>query len=1134
MNIHDLLPLELRCESRINPLGIDIHAPRLSWCLRSNSRAQMQAACQILVASTTHLLNEDTGDLWDSGRVASDESAGVEYAGVPLSAHQRCFWKVRIWNQDNVCSPWSDIANWTMGLLHEQGWDAHWITLPANENPADIATVPDDCETSISPWLRKSFTLDSEPDRALIYVNAAGYFELYINGCKVSSDVLSPAVSVLQKRTWVLTYDVRSFLQSGQNTLGLWLGRGWNAESVQGNVDDRPKVRIQGHFESGDTIRTLRSDATWKCRPSPYVTLGPWNWNAFGGERYDARLENPDWCHPRLDDADWSSVEVLPNLNIPATAQICPVNRIGKRIPAIRCTSLAEGYHELDFGTNLSGWLCMKMPQLEKGHLVKFHYADWRYASAAPEDELTPAGIVKSSCSDVLFPDANGGSVRYQVFNQTDEFVAGGGDGETFCGKFNYHGFRFVIVEGLPGNPGPLSATAELIESDLETTGKFACSNQLVNRIHELNLWTVRCLNLGGYIVDCPHRERLGYGDGQVSIQTAVMNWRMDTFYAKWLQDWLDTQNPNGALPFSTPLHPPVAGGETAFGREGPPAWGGTMPVLAWSCALYYGDQTALKKAYAPMALFMERLESHTVDGILRGYGDRWQRLGDWVPPGGGLDEPDNWPSQPANDLFNNCYRLYLWELQAKSADALSYAEEALKIRKRNDSLRLLIHETFYDPQQQCYVNEEQASMVMPLLTGVVPESLRPLLLDKLEYSITQKRNGHLDTGMLGTHFFIQLLSEIGREDLLYAMVNQCSYPSWGYMLSQGATTMWEQWNGYWSRIHSCFTSIAGWFHAGLAGIQPDPAAPGFKKIIIRPAVVGDLEWVRCRHRCNYGTIESNWCRSKDRLEMGIVIPPNITATIYLPTNDLGKVTESGIAMTEIPSIRVLGYAAGRAVVETGSGRYFFSMPHDLIPKANFVRVLENGGSSTLVFYGTSLTAEPWSAWVPMLEGELKKRFPGQAAIHNQATGCMASNYGIENLNDKVLKLNPDVVFIEYAINDAWKGSGISSVDEAKANWEEMINRILQYNRDCEVILMIMNPPVNGMQERVNYEGYCRMVQSLARERGLLLIDHTPAWQDIENNTALKNRYIPDNIHPNAIASREVTLPVILKGLELS
>jgi len=265
-----------------------------------------------------------------------------------------------------------------------------------------------------------------------------------------------------------------------------------------------------------------------------------------------------------------------------------------------------------------------------------------------------------------------------------------------------------------------------------------------------------------------------------------------------------------------------------------------------------------------------------------------------------------------------------LWELQAKSADALGSAEEVLKIRKRNDSLRLLIHETFYDPRQQCYVNEEQSSLVMPLLTRVVPESLRPLLLEKLEDSLTKKRNGHLDTGMLGTHFLIQLLSETGREDLLYAIVNQCSYPSWGYMLSQGATTMWEQWNGYWSRIHSCFTSIAGWFHAGLAGIQPDPAAPGFKKIIIRPAMVGDLEWVRCRHRCNYGTIESNWRRYEDRLELEIVIPPNTSATVYLPATDIRNITESGIALAEVPSIRRVGHEAGHTVIEMGSGRYFF------------------------------------------------------------------------------------------------------------------------------------------------------------------------------------------------------------------
>jgi alpha-L-rhamnosidase len=502
----------------------------------------------------------------------------------------------------------------------------------------------------------------------------------------------------------------------------------------------------------------------------------------------------------------------------------------------------------------------------------------------------------------------------------------GGGLDETFCSKFNYHGFQYVVIEGLPHNPGPDCATAELIESDLESTGEFACSNELFNRIHALNLWTIRCLNLGGYIVDCPHRERLGYGDGQVSIQTSVMNWRMDTFYAKWLQDWMDTQNPgDGALPFSTPYHPPATGGETEFGREGPPAWGGTLPVLAWSCALYYGDRATLTKAYAPMRHFLDRQESHTVDDILRGYGDEWQRLGDWVPPGGGLDNRDGWPCEAANDLFNNCYRLYLWELLAKTAEMLGHLGEAQTIRQRNDRLRPLVHDVFFDAHQQCYVNGDQASLVMPLMAGVVPDELRPVLLGKLESSLLARCEGRLDTGMLGTHFLIQYLNETGRDDLLYGVVNHTSYPGWGYMLAQGATTIWEQWNGYWSRIHSCFTSVAGWFHAGLAGIQPEVGAPGFTRVVIRPAMVGDLSWVRCSHRCNYGTIVSNWRRADDRVTLEIEIPPNTAATVYVPTNDISSVTEGGVPLDNAVDVRLVRTEPGRVVCEIGSGHYVFA-----------------------------------------------------------------------------------------------------------------------------------------------------------------------------------------------------------------
>ncbi|MCY3018335.1 MAG: family 78 glycoside hydrolase catalytic domain, partial [Planctomycetota bacterium] len=707
----------LRCEYRGNPLGIDATQPRLSWVIDSARRGERQTAYQLLVASSEALLKKDKGDLWDSGKVESDQSIHVEYAGKPLRCSQQCFWKVRVWTTASLGgsrftvhgSEWSKPASWTMGLLSPSDWKAKWIkpdvvadkgmhafdncawilfqssasadqipqgnayfrarmTLPEGvgirhafatmtadngftlfvngqealkggdyHNPyqsGDVARLLkagenfvtvvanntvlgyagligrlkvelDDgrqvtLETGASwkaadreqtgwqqagfddtgwprareigkygaepwnllfrelpqssaPWVRKVFTLAAAPKRALAYVNVKGYHELWVNGKKAGDAVLTPAVSVLKKRFFYVTYDVSPMLRQGRNTIGLWLGRGWNAKGIPGVTDEHPLARVQMDCVSGNETIQIASDETWLCSQSPYTTLGPWMWNNYGGEGYDARLENLKWCDPNMDESGWKKVEVVPAPDGRTESQAAPLNRRGEKIAAVKVRELGAGKYEVDFGKNLAGWVNVKMPQLKEGAEVA-----------------------------LLFNDG------YTTYNQESRFISAGKPGEFFENKFNYAGFRYLTIEGLPSAPEglpsapvPGDVTAYLVESDLEETGSFECSNELFNRIHRLNLWTLRCLNLGGYLVDCPHRERLGYGDGQVSVETCIMNWRMPNLYEKWLRDWVDTQNPvTGALPFATPYHEPA--GTNNFGREGPPGWGGAMPAIAW------------------------------------------------------------------------------------------------------------------------------------------------------------------------------------------------------------------------------------------------------------------------------------------------------------------------------------------------------------------------------------------------------------------------------------------------------------------------------------------------------------------------------------------------------------------------
>jgi len=882
-------PTSLRCEYLENPLGIDVAKPRLSWKISdqlsvisnppsprlrrtgqlSVARGVKQTAYQVLVASTEELLKKDRGDLWDSGKVESDQSVHVEYQGKPLESGKVCHWKVRVWYltsdlRSPISTSWSPPARWTMGMLKPEDWGtAKWV----RNQESDV---------NVAPWLRKSFELSAVPVRASVCVNIAGYAELYVNGQKVGTDVLTPAVSDHNRQVFYNTYDVTPLLKKGRNAIGLWLGRGW-----AGGV---PVVRTQLRAEVDGKPWLLGTDASWKTHVSSYQWIGKRGWNNFGGERFDAAANLPDWSRETFDDSSWTNAVETTAPKGEAVAQPAPLNRIGKEIQAIAVTNIGGGRMEIDFGTALTGWLRLKMPALAAGAVVKMTFADVRKKEG-----------------------------DYQHFNQISEFVSAGGAGEIFQHKFNYAGFRYVVVEGLPSAPAKEDAVALLIESDLETVGSFECSNELFNRIHRVNQWTQRCLNLGGYYVDCPHRERMGYGDGQVATEGFMTSFQAYGYYRKWLCDWRLRQGADGKMPHMAP-----------FGNGGGgPGWPGLLAATTWRHYLYYGDRRVLEENFDAIRRYVDHLEARCKDNILRKSGGPWDFIGDWVPPNRGMDTK-NWPGPQAAELFNNCYRIYQMDLLRKMAEALGKKDEVERCQSRLAVIRPAVHAAFYAPVAGHYVIDEQAYYVMPLMTGVVPEPERAALLEKLDQNILVKNKGHLDTGMLGTYFMMEYLRETGRSDWVFTMFNQTTHPGWGYMLEQGATTLWEQWNGHWSRIHSCFTSPDNWFYQGPGGIMPDPAAPGFKQIIIKSALAGDLTWVKCHHDSPYGRIVSNWKREGDKLTMDVTIPPNTTATVYVPAKDAAAVTEGGQSIDKVEGVKFLRMENGAAVYVVGSGVYQF------------------------------------------------------------------------------------------------------------------------------------------------------------------------------------------------------------------
>lgn len=925
-----VVPVHLRCESTENPLGIDQAKPRLGWMLDSNDAGAMQSAYQIEVAGA-----------WDSGKVKSDRSVAIPYDGAALESGKTYHWRVRVWDGTDVVSPWSETVCWTMGKLHPDDWSARWIgaseissevhidrvtvtratyrTLdgkvekdvtdlmrqvvkdkrlpfrvdfhalggdpapgivkelvvaytqdgkPLVSKAVDFAplSIPQAPPENAAPWFRGEFDLAGMPESALVTVHSHAYFELHVNGVKAGNDVLTPAVADGTSQTFTVTYDVARLLKPGKNCLGLWMSKGWA---------DRVAVRAQLAAVVGGRKVSFGTGPDWKTRPSGTSHIGKWNWGDFGGERIDAAAHLPDWCKPGLNTTSWANAVEVPALTGPPVTLMGPLNRIGERIPAKQITALAGGRYEIDFGTNLTGWLHLKFPPLKAGQLVRLHFADRIYPDGVHASPIGKIAVKGGSC--VSFARTGGGRTLYQNYKQTSEFVSAGLPGEEFQHQFNYAGFRYVVVEGLDAAPRNEDATALLVESDLADAGAFECSDPLLNRIHQVNRWTQRCLNLGGYYVDCPHRERMGYGDGQVALQGMMMNFDSSNFYSKWLRDWrLALERKNEQLPYIAPAFEKTGGG---------PPWPGGIARIPWQHFLHYGDPAILEENIAAARSYCDYLDGRSTNDVLRAWGGGFAFIGDWVPPNRGMDTK-NWPNQQMAEFFCNCYRVHLWQLVEKMAAALGRTGEAEHARNRADAIGKATHAAYFDAANKRYVIDEQIYYAFPLLVGITPESERKAVLENLTRCIVEKNKGHLDTGMLGTMLLMEYLQKIGRDDLVLGIYQKKDYPGWGYMIEQGATTLWEQWNGYWSQIHSCFTSADNWLYQGLAGIRPDPANPGFKNVIIQPAIVGDITWTKAGHEGPYGRISSHWKRDGNRLTMEVIIPPNSTATVYVPGND--------------------------------------------------------------------------------------------------------------------------------------------------------------------------------------------------------------------------------------------------------
>ncbi|MGB4183998.1 MAG: glycoside hydrolase family 78 protein [Caldicoprobacterales bacterium] len=877
----------LTCNYLKDPLGVETPKPRLSWMLCSDGRDEYQIAYRIIVASNMENLDNDNGDLWDSGKVESDQSILIPYDGMHLSSGQECYWKVCVWDQDGNQSPWSQPGYWGMGLLRDRDWQGKWIAL--HPYPVNMVGVKDEWP---APMLRRSFALDKAIKKARVYISGLGYYELYINGEKVGDQVLAPGFTRYDKTVLYQTFDVTHAVQKGENAVGVILGNGWYNCSTQevwlfkqAPWRSHPKLLFQMHIEYEDGgQQVIVSDTNWLGTTGPIVYDSLRN-----GETYDARLEIEGWTEPGFNDQDWERVKITrPPGGILKSQQMTPI-RVTQTITPISVKEVKPGVWVYDLGQNISGWAKIRVSGDAGSEIVL------RYSENLGED-----GDIDTSNIDIF--------VKSGEF-QTDRYILKGQGIEEWEPRFTYHGFRYVQMTGFKGVPTLDNLQGRVVHTDFETRGEFQCSNELFNTIQKCSRWST-LTNYHGMPTDCPHREKNGWtGDAALSGEQTILNFHPATAYTKWLKDFIDVQRPNGQLPGIVPT------GGWGYNWGSGPAWDSAIILLPWYMYIYYGDTSILEDMYQSMKKYVDYVTTYMANDHIVEFG-----LGDWCPPRAEGYSHNSCPTV----ITDTAYYYIDTYILSKAAALLNKEEDAKFYDKLARDIRQAFREKFVDIDAGEVMGNSQTAFACVLYQGIVDGDEASGILKSLEEEI-KRYDYHLDCGILGTKYIMHALTEYGRVDLAYAMANQTTYPSWGYWIAQGATTLWEDWEGNSSRNHHMYGDISAWFYKGLAGINPDPEKPGFKHIIIKPNPVGDLKWVKAWHQSMYGKILSHWSLDNDEFSLKVNIPVNTTATVYLPAKDKDDIRINGQDINEAHGIKIIDSKDHRVVISIGSGEYNFT-----------------------------------------------------------------------------------------------------------------------------------------------------------------------------------------------------------------
>jgi len=936
----------LRCEYRIDPLGIDEAQPRLTWLVESKERGQRQTAYQVLVASSAELLAKNSGDLWDSSKVVSDQTVNIAYAGKPLVSRQQCFWKVCVWDE-NGQAQWSEPASWSMGFLQPDDWRADYIAFrdltPVWKGKTNLFLPP-------AHQFRKEFTADKTVKRATIYSTALGIYELYLNGHRVGDARFTPGWTDYHQRAYYNTYDVTPFVQRGGNALGAWVADGWysgyigfgllagiGTEKVGRNTYGKtPTLMAQLEIEYADGTREIiATDKSWKVTGDGPVREGDF----LMGESYDARKEMPGWNQPGFADANWEqAILASENGRVPATFYEgenptnfdaksiivghevdlgfqrpmkleafpgLPVRPI-QEIKPVAITSPTNGVYIFNMGQNFAGVVRLKVKG-PTGMQIQLRYGEMLYS----DGRLMTENLRKARATDFYI-------------------LRGDKNGEEWVPRFTFHGFQYVEVIGYPGKPGKDAVTGIVLHSDTPLTSGFECSDPVANRLFKNVVWTQRA-NFVDLPTDCPQRdERFGWmGDAQIYVHCATLNADVSAFYTKWLREVMESQRPSGTFPGYAP-YPFQHGWD--FGT----AWCDAGVICPWVIWQAYGDTRIIERCWPFMVKFMDWRKATSTNYLGIKQGNDW---GDWLSFG----------KKTPLDYVDTVYFAYSSKLMSDMAAAIGKPNEAAEYGELFNHIKAAFNEKYVHADGSLAVDTETA-YALALYMDLLPADLRAksgkILADKLRAGETAADSG-MTTGFLGTRPLLPVLTGVGENDLAVKHFQSRKFPSWGYEVEQGATTIWERWNGFTkehgfggadgkqnasmnSFAHYSFGAVCEWMLGDLAGIQS--AAPGYEKIIINPhpPTPGSnperqpINWVKSHYDSIRGRITSNWRVHGSRFELETTIPANTTAIVCLPAITPDQITESGKPLKQAKGAKLISIEGDRAMIAVESGTYHF------------------------------------------------------------------------------------------------------------------------------------------------------------------------------------------------------------------